>query len=125
MRITYKTAFDAFSALKDIMSAKGLCGATQIKLVVLWRELAECAKTLKDADGMLISEYGTVGENGVVSFKDERKRGEFLKKREEMFSEEVDVNPILIRKEDAFWAASSPEALLLLDGLILFEEEKQ
>lgn len=125
MKITYQQAFDAATAMKDIMTAKGLRGASQIKIVRLWRELGEHVKTVSEADSMLASEYGTIGENGVVVFFDDGKRPEFLRRRAEMLSEMVDVTPISIVDEEAFWAASSPNVLSALDGLILFEEEKQ
>ena len=125
MKISYQQAFDAMSALKDIMTAKGLCGSTQIKLVRLWRELEGHTKTMTEAESMLASEYGVVGENGVIEFYDNEKRGEFLRRRKEMFSEEVDLNCVSIRAEEAFWSASSPSALVLLDQIILIEEEEK
>lgn len=125
MEITYKSAFDAFSALKGIMSTKGLCGSSQIKLVRLWKELRIHAETMTEADSALVSEYGTVEESGLVKFYDDGKRSEFLKKRAEMFSEKIDISPITIKSEDALWDAMSPEVLSLLDGIILIEEEEK
>ena len=125
MNITYKNALDSLPALKGLMSAKGLCGASQIRLVRLWKELSEHVKTLTEADTMLVGEYGKIGDGGVVSFFDESKKDEFLRRRDEMFSEMVEVTPITIKAEDAFFSASSPEMLILLEDLINFEEEEK
>lgn len=125
MKITYKNALDSLPALKGLMSARGLCGTSQIRLVRLWKELSEHVKTLTETDNILVREYGEIGDGGIVSFFDESKKDEFLRRREEMFSEMVEVTPITVKAEDAFFMASSPEALVLLERLIDFEEEEK
>ena len=124
MKTTYGGAVEAIRAMKELMGAKGLNGRTQVKMVRLWNALAEHNRTAAEADRMLAEEYGAIGKNGVIDFTDEEKKMHVLREREEMLSTEIEIEPIEIVASDAFFAASSPDVLVALEGFISIKEEK-
>lgn len=125
MNMPYHKIKAAAEALTPMMGARGLTGRTQIMLTRLWRELTAHMQTLAEADAALARAHGTLRTDGVIDFKDDANRAEFLAQRGEMLAAETEVHPVRIKPEKALFAVSTPEQWAALDGFIQIEGSEE
>lgn len=121
MTTTYRKISAAVKALQPLMMVKGYTGRTQLLLMRLWNELEPHNKTLGESEAAALRAVGGVVKDGIITFKSEADKADFLARHEEMLAVEAEIEPIRLKPEPALFSASTPETWAALDGFIIFE----
>jgi hypothetical protein len=120
---------NASDALKKLMQLR-FSLATALKLKKLANLVDEAIKVYVGEEKKLIDMYAKKDENGEVimneqnqfSFASVEDAQKFFKEREEMYNTEIDIEPVVIKLNDIKDGEISPNDLVLLDGIVNFEE---
>jgi hypothetical protein len=123
MKITMNRVILASDAMIPLMRAAGLSSAAQRGLCRLWQTLGDARDCFVLAETQLAEEYGTLGADRKLTFKQDSDAAEYSRRRAALLGEEVEITPIRIPDEPALWAASTPMVMLRLDGILLIGEE--
>ena len=118
MKVTIKQLFEAEAALRPLLRVRGLSCGVQIGLVRLYRETAREIERQQAREAECAKEFGGVMRGDCVEFPDAGARDLFEKEKERMLADAAEIIPLTVPMGDTLWQTTTPEMMMILDGLI-------